>query len=300
MHNRGKRKHITMGQVVLYLVLGAFTLMCLLPLVLIVIVSLSTAASIDSKGFSFFPDGWSLDAYRYVASFGEKIARAYLVTIFQSVAGTVWTIFLCSMFGYVLSRKNFRLRGGLSVFLLITMLFHGGGMADFIIKSGVYHLRNNLLVLILPGVSAYTCFVMKSFIQSNVPDSLVESAKMYGAGEFYIYLRIVLPLIVPAGAAMGFMQFVGHWNSWQQAYLYLDKPEYATLQLLLMQIEKNIDYLRQNMSNLSPEQLIELSKMPAVPTRMAILLVTLGPIMIAYPFFQKYFIKGIVVGAVKG
>ena len=300
MHIRKKRKNITVGQIVLYLALGAFALACLLPLLLVVIVSLSTAASVDKKGFSFFPEAWTLDAYKYVVGFGDQIIRAYGMTIFESVVGTVWTILLCSMFGYVLSRKNFRLRNALSVFLLITMLFHGGGMADFIVKSGVYGLRNNLLVLILPGVSAYTCFVMRAFIQSNVPDSLVESAKMDGAGEFFIYLRIILPLIIPACAALGFMQFVGKWNEWYSAYLYLDDPKYATLQLVLMRIEKNIEYLRNNMEMLSPEQIKELAKIPAIPTRMAMLLVTLGPIFFMYPFFQKYFIKGIVVGAVKG
>lgn len=294
------KKRITFGQATLYMALSAFALACFLPLLLIVIVSLSSEDSITNKGFSFFPEAWSLDAYRYVYGLRAQIIRAYLVTIFESIVGTVWTLLLCSMFGYVLSRKCFRLRKFLSIFLLITILFQGGTLASYLVKSDMYHLRNNILVLLLPGVSAYNCFVMRTFIQSNVPDSLIESAKIDGAGEFYIYGKIVLPLIIPVCAALGFMTFVGKWNAWYQAYLYLDNPKLATLPLVLMKIERNIKYLTANLDTLSPEELAEYFSMPAVSTRMAILLVTLGPIMVIYPFFQRFFIKGIVVGAVKG
>lgn len=295
-----KKKRFSLGQFNLCLVLGIGALACFLPVLLIFIISISTQESIVNIGFSFFPQSVSLDAYKYMANFADQLGRAYLVTIFETVVGTVWTILLCSMFGYVLSRKNFRLRGALSVLLLITMLFNGGTMANYFVKAGMYGLRNNLMVLILPGVNAFTCIVMRTFIQSNVPDSLVESAKIDGAGEFRIFLKVVLPLIVPACAALGFMQAVGHWNEWQTAYIFMDNPKFSTLQLVLIRIEKSMSYLQQNMASLSPEQLEMLQDMPTIPTRMAILMVTLGPILVIYPFFQKYFIKGITVGAVKG
>lgn len=203
------------------------------------------------------------------------------------------------MFGYVLSRKTFRLRKFLTVFLLITMLFRGGGLSEFIIKSNYYQLRNNLLVLILPGVGAYTCFVMRTFIQSNVHESLIESAKLDGAGEFYIYTRIVLPLIKPVLAALGFMEAIGHWNQWQTSLLYMSNPKLATLQQILMKIQNSMDYFKQNMS-LSPELAKVWATLPKTSTKMAIVVVTTGPIIIAYPFFQKYFIKGITIGSVKG
>ena len=188
-----KKKHFSWGQFFLYLALSGFALICLLPMVLVVIASFSTDASVYEKGFSFFPTGWTLDGYRYIAGFADQIVWGYGVTLFETIAGSVWTIFLCSMFGYALSRRDFQLRSALTVFLLITMLIRGGGLSEFVIKSNVYHLRNNLLVLILPGVSAYTCLVMRTFIRENVPESLIESAKIDGAGDFYIYGRVVLP-----------------------------------------------------------------------------------------------------------
>ncbi len=291
--------HFTFGQFLLYVVLTIFALACLLPMLLVVIASLSTEASVLEKGFSFFPTGWSLEGYRYIATFADQIIRAYGVTLFETIVGSLWTVFLCSMFGYVLSRKTFRLRKFLTVFLLITMLFHGGGLSEFVIKSNYYHLRNNLLVLILPGVGAYTCFVMRTFIQENVHESLIESAKLDGAGEFYIYTRIVLPLIKPVLAALGFMEAIGHWNQWQTSLLYMSNPNLATLQQILMKIQTSMDYLKQNMS-LSPELAKAFANMPKTSTRMAIVVVTTGPIIIAYPFFQKYFIKGITIGSVKG
>ncbi len=295
-----KRKPLTLGWIVLYFILGAFALCCFLPILLVLIVSFSSEASIALKGFSFFPSEWSLNGYRYMLTFIGQIGRGYLVTIFETIVGTFWTIALCGMFGYVLSRKTFQLRGFLSIFLLITMLFHGGGLADYIVRSNMYHLRNNLLVLILPGVTAYTCIVMRTFIQSNVPDSLIESAKIDGAGEFYTFVRIVVPLIKPVCAAMGFMQAVSHWNSWYNAYLYITNPKYSTLQLILIRIEKNIEYLTNNEMLLTPDELLLLKDLPTASIRMAILMVTMGPILIAYPFFQKHFVKGITIGAVKG
>ena len=294
-----KRKHFSWGQCSLYTVLTGFALICLLPMALVVIASFSTDASVYEKGFSFFPTGWTLDGYRYIASFADQIVWGYGVTLFETIAGSVWTIFLCSMFGYALSRRDFRLRGALTVFLLITMLIRGGGLSEFVIKSNVYHLRNNLLVLILPGVSAYTCLVMRTFIRENVPESLIESAKIDGAGEFYIYGRVVLPLIKPVLAALGFMEAIGHWNQWQTSLLYMSEPRLATLQQILMKIEKSMDYLKNNMQT-SPEMAKMWSQMPSTATRMAILVVVTGPIIIAYPYFQKYFIKGITIGAVKG
>lgn len=295
-----KNKRLPASQVVLYLLLGLFALACVLPMVLIVIVSFSSDYSVTTKGFSFFPLEWTLEAWGYVGGFLPQLGRAYLVTIFETFVGTFWTLFLCSLFGYVLSRRSFKLNRLLSLFLLVTMLFGAPAMSSYVIKAGWYNLRNNLMVLFLPGVSAYACITMRTFIRSNIPDSLVESAKIDGASEFFIYFKIVLPLIVPICAANGFMTAVGHWNEWYAARLYLDNPNLASLQLVLMRIQDNLEYMKQNLENLSPEEMAVYENMPTTSTRMAILLITLGPILVAYPFFQKYFIKGMVVGAVKG
>ena len=297
-----KNKKITAGQFLSLSILIVFTIACVLPVALIIIVSFSSKYSIDNAGYNFFPLQWSLQAYQYVFDYlGDQMYRAYFITIYETVCGTALSIILTSMFGYALSRKTFQLRFFLTKYLLATMLFGGGMMATYLTISTLYQLRNNLLVLIIPGaVSAYTCIIMRTFISTNVPDSLVEAAKIDGASEWFIYFKIVLPIIVPVLAAMGFMGAVGHWNEWQTAFLYIDKPEYAPLQLVLVRIENNLAFMTSQLENLTYEEMQILKKLPNDSARMAILLISLGPVLIIYPFFQKYFIKGITIGAVKG
>ena len=296
-----KMRTLKRHQPLLTIIISVLALSCLLPLLLVVIVSFSSMSSISQKGYSFFPSALSLDAWKKVLEYKEQIFQAYKITLFEVFGGTAVTLLFTSMFAYALSRKGWRLRGFLSVFLLITMLFNGGLVSSYVVYTTVYNLKDNLLVLILPGaVSAYNCIVMRTFIQSNVPDSLVEAAKIDGASEGYLFFRVVLPLMLPSLAAIGFMSAVGHWNEWQTSMLYMSEPSKATLQLLLVRIERNLEFLLNNVDGLTADQIDELRKAPADTTRMAILCVTMGPILIAYPFFQRYFIKGITVGAVKG
>ncbi len=280
-------------QPVLLTILTILTLCALLPLILIIIVSFTAESSLNTKGFSFFPTALSLDGWRYVMKYGNQVLQSYKITLYEVFVGTSITLLFTSMFAYALSRRDWVLRGFLSIFLLITMLFHGGLVAGYIVNTSIYHLKNNLLILVLPGaVSAYNCIVMRTFIQSNVPDSLIEAARIDGAGEFFLFFRVVLPLMVPSLAAIGFMSAVSHWNEWQTAMLYISDASKATLQLML--------YLLENLESLTPEEMRKLQNAPTESMRMAILMVTMGPILVAYPFFQKYFIKGITVGAVKG
>lgn len=296
-----RKKKIGVGQLILCLILGIYALICLLPMLLIVIVSFSSEASINAKGFSFFPQEWSLKAFEYVGSFKGQLVQSYLVTIYEVVCGTALTLVLTSMFAYALSRKDFMFRKFMTIYLLITMLFSGGMMASYLVNTNIWNMRNNLLVLIVPGaVSAFNCIIMRTFIQSNVPDSLIEAAKIDGAGEFYLFFKIVIPIMLPVLAAIGFMSAVGHWNEWQTAFLYIDDPNYATLQLMLIRVENNLKFLQERLQELSAEQLLMLKEAPNETARMALLLFTIGPIMVAYPFFQKYFVQGITVGAVKG
>ena len=259
--------------------------------------------SIAERGFTFFPSSWSTGAYKYVFSFGGQLIQSYKITIFETVVGTLLTLLLTSMFAYALSRKDFMLRGPLAIYLLITMLFSGGMLGGYLINANVYHLRNSLLVLVVPGcVSTMNCIVMRTFINSNVPDSLIEAAKIDGAGEVYTFFKIVMPIMAPVLASIGFMCAVGHWNEWQTSMLYIDVSNKATLQLMLMRVEKNIEFLkmRESMGNLSDLELKELNSVPTMSTRMALLFCTLGPILVIYPFFQKFFIRGMTIGSVKG
>ena len=298
-----ERTKVTRGQVVLAVIILLFTILCFLPVALVLVVSFSSDVSIAERGFTFFPSSWSTGAYKYVFSFGGQLIQSYKITIFETVVGTLLTLLLTSMFAYALSRKDFMLRGPLAIYLLITMLFSGGMLGGYLINANVYHLRNNLLVLVVPGcVSTMNCIVMRTFINSNVPDSLIEAAKIDGAGEVYTFFKIVMPIMAPVLASIGFMCAVGHWNEWQTSMLYIDDADKATLQLMLMRVEKNIEFLkmRESMGNLSEVELKELNSVPTMSTRMALLFCTLGPILVIYPFFQKFFIRGMTIGSVKG
>ena len=296
-----KRPNFSPGQILLMIILGLFALLCLLPMLLIVVVSFSSEASISAKGFSFFPQEWSLSAFHYVAAFSNQLIQSYMVTIYETFVGTAITLVLTSMFAYTLSRRDFMLRKALAVYLLITMLFSGGLLSSYLVNTNIWGMRNNLLVLVIPGaVGAMNCIIMRTFIQTNVPDSLIESAKIDGASEYRLFFSIVMPIMLPVMAAIGFMAAVGHWNEWQTAFLYIDNPKYATLQLMLIRIEKSLSFLQERLDSLTAEELELLANAPSETARMAILLCTLGPVMIAYPFFQKYFVKGITIGSVKG
>lgn len=290
-------------QPVLVFNLTLFTIICLVPMVLVIIVSFSSKTSILQKGFTFLPSGWSMEAYKFVLKSKEALIRAYGVSLYESLFGTVLSMFLTMMFAYTLSRKEFVFKKFMIVFLLISMLFSGGPVSSFIVNSNIYGLRNNLLVLILPGaVVVFDAIVMRTFIQSNVPNELVEAARIDGAGETYIFFKIVFPLLLPVLAALGFMKAVAYWNEWETAMLYLDDQNFRTLQLLLNGMENEITELKNLVSQgIADATIIQMvDNLPTDAARMAFLVFTLGPVLIIYPFFQKYFIKGITVGAVKG
>ncbi len=289
------------GQIVLGIFLGFGALICLLPLLLCIVVSFSTDESITMNGYTFFPSGWSLKAWTYVGAFGRQMIQSYLVTIFVTVAGTFVGLAFMGLFAYALSRREFRMRKFLGFFILVPMLFSGGMLSSYLINTQLYHLSDSLLALIFPGVSTMYIIMMRTYIQTNIPDSVVESARMDGAGEIKTFLRIVLPMMLPSMAAIGFMLAVGHWNEWMPAFLYITSPEKTPLQLLMIRIQDNIDFLLQQAAKDPSLNYTELSNnLPDKSARMAIMLVVEGPIFIAFPFFQKYFVRGLTVGSVKG
>lgn len=296
-----KRKKLRSGQIILGAVLGAYALFCLMPILLVIIVSFSSDESIRLKGYSYFPTEFSLKAYQYVGSFGMQLVTSYGVTIWITVSGTVIGLVFMSMFAYALSRNDFQMRKYFAIYLLIPMLFSGGQLSSYMVNTTVFHLKDSLLVLILPmAVSTMNVIILRTYIQGNVPSSLIESAKIDGAGELRTFWQIVFPIMKPALASVGFMLAVSYWNDWQNAFLYIQSPNKTPLQLLLIRIEKNLDFILQATGQVGAN-LYDLSKnMPQESGRMAILITVCGPIMVAYPFFQKYFVKGITMGSVKG
>lgn len=297
-----KRKKTSLGQKVLTGVMGTYALCCLLPVLLVFVASISDDTSLKSKGFSFFPTAFSTKGWEYVFNFGGQLLRSYEVTIFITVVGTALSLIIMGMFAYVLTRKDFMLRRALTIILIITMLFDGGQVSKYIIYSSVYKMKNTIWVLILPTcVTTMNVIIMRSYIQSNIPDSLSEAAIIDGAGDFRTFWQVIFPMMKPSLAAVGFMRAVTIWNEWQDAYLFITDDDLAPLQLLLIRIEKSIEYALHNSADFTAQEYAELMrKLPQESCRMAMLFMVLGPILIAYPFFQRYFIKGLTVGAVKG
>lgn len=283
------------------LIFISLALIAVIPVIFVIIISFSSAESIQRIGYSFFPQEWSIDAYVYLWNLRDVIGRSFLVTVGITIVGTVIGLFLNSTMGYVLSRKNFVLRNFFTKLIFIPMLFSGGLVSSYLINTQVLKLGNTYWALILPmAVSSFYIIVLRTFFQTTVPDSLIESAKIDGASQFTIYFKIVMPISLPALATIGLFLSFAYWNSWFLAMLYIQSTHQHMypLQYVLMSIERNLQFLTQNSQFMIPEE--ALRRLPAESVRMAIVVIVVVPITLAYPFFQKYFISGLTIGAIKG
>ena len=275
-------------------------IMTVLPVVFVFVISISSEASIATKGYSFFPAEFSLSSYEYLWISKDYIGRAFLNSIGITILGTLLGLVLTSTLGYCLSRPNFRLRGVYTIMLLIPMLFSGGLVATYMINTQVYHLKNTYLALILPGAcSSFYVIVMRTFFQTTIPDSIIESGKIDGASQLRIFVQLVLPISLPVIATIGLFLTFNYWNAWYGAMLYLDSNhrELYPLQYVLISIEKNIAFMAKNEEHFMGDSM---RSIPSETARMAIVMVVVIPIACSYPFFQRYFVGGLTIGAVKG
>ncbi len=295
------RKKIGKGQYILTFCLSLYTLFCALPILLVFVSAFTDESCFSSEGFTYFPSRWSTDGFMAVLKYGKQLAVSYGVTIGVTLSGTLLGLLLMSMFAYALTRKDFPLRRFMTVFITIPMLFSGGQLASYIINTNLYHMKDNILILILPlCVSTMNIIIMRTYIKGSVPEELMESARIDGAGEWRTFFQITLPLMKPCLASVGFMMATAYWNDWQSALLYITSDSKKPLQLLLINISKSIDTLL-NSKNVPSSALAAMQgSIPSNSATMATVLIVIGPIMIAYPFFQKYFVKGITMGSVKG
>lgn len=296
-----RRKKAGAGQYILSAILLLYTIFCAMPILLVFIGAVTDEKTLATEGFSYFPSKFSLDGVSSVLRYGKQLFVSYGVTIFVTVAGTALGLFVMSMLAYSLSRRDFRMRSFLSIYIMIPMLFSGGQLSSYIIYTSTYHLKDNLLLLILPlCVSTMNIIILRTYVQSSIPEELIDSARIDGAGEYRTFFQIVFPLMKPAMAAVGFMMATAFWNDWQNAILFITSDNKKPLQLLLVNIQKSIETLLSN-KNIPTAVLAKMQGMvPQNSATMATVIVVIGPIMIAYPFFQKYFIKGLTVGSVKG
>jgi multiple sugar transport system permease protein/putative aldouronate transport system permease protein len=296
-----KKEKVTVGQIILAIILLAYTLFAFLPVELTFVAAFTDEKSITQNGFRFWPLKWSFAGMGTVLRYGQQLARSYGITIFVTVVGTFLGLLFMSMFAYSISRKDFYLSKFLSIFLLIPMLFNGGTLSGYIIFTSYYHLKDSLWLLILPlCVSTMNVIILRTYIVNSIPGELMEAAKIDGAGEYRTFFQITLPLLKPSLAAVGFMMATAYWNDWQNALLYIDSDAKKPLQLLLINIQKSIEFLLNNSNVPASARAAMGGTIPQYSATMATVLVVIGPIMVVYPFFQKYFIKGLTVGSVKG
>ena len=296
-----REEKVTVGQVILAIILILFTLFAFMPVELTFVAAFTDEKSIVQNGFRFWPKDWSLSGMSTVLRYGQQLARSYMVTIFVTVAGTFMGLLFMSMYAYAISRKDFYLSKFLSIYLLIPMLFNGGTLSGYIIFTSYYHLKDSLWLLILPlCVTTMNVIILRTYIANSIPGELMEAAKIDGAGEYRTFFQITLPLLKPSLAAVGFMMATTYWNDWQNALLYIDSDAKKPLQLLLINIQKSIEFLLNNSNVPASARAAMGGTIPQYSATMATVLVVIGPIMIVYPFFQKYFIKGLTVGSVKG
>lgn len=280
------------------IILTFFVILTLLPIVLLVIASFTQEQALIQNGYTFFPKALSLDAYYYMVKQGVVIVRSYGVSFLVTIVGTVLSVLITTTLAYPMARKSFRYKNVLSFFVFFTMLFNGGIVPSYIMWSRFFHIKNTIWALIVPNylVTAFNVILVKNFYQNNVPDALVEAAQIDGASELKTFYKIMFPLSRPVVATISLFTGLCYWNDWTNGLYYVDNEKLFSIQLLLMKIMNNIQALKAN-STLMGTGSVEL---PGTSVRMAMAFVGILPILVVYPFVQKYLVEGVVIGAVKG
>lgn len=275
------------------------SLVCIIPFCLILMVSLSSQTSLAKYGYSFWPKHFDLLAYRFLMNDAEPIMRAFGVSILVTAVGTIVSLFVTSAMAFSLSRKDFPLRGFLSFYVLITMLFGGGLLPWYLVYTKFLHFHNSLLALIVPGLlGGFNVFIMRTFFTTSIPPSLIDSAHIDGAGEYRTYFSILLPLSLPVLATIGLFSVVGYWNDWFTSLVFISNDKLYNLQYFLYNTLMNAEYLQ----SIADKAHIDTARQvqPLEELRMAMAIIAVLPVALVFPFLQKYFVKGLTIGAVKG
>lgn len=283
-------------QLVLNLIFVFACALIIMPFVLVVSTSFSDEVDIAKYGYSFIPRTPTLSAYKYIFKNPTMIVDAYKVTIAFSVLGTFISVLFTAMLAYPLSQKALKCRNKISFYLYFTCLFSGGLVPSYLLNTKYLHLADTFWIYIIPGcVSAFYVFMMRSFFQ-DIPYEIIESALIDGSNDYGIFFKFILPLSKPVLATVALMTFLGKWNDWNTSLLYIDNQKLISLQYLLQRILNNVDIMKENANLLG----MAAYDIPAETVRMAMAVVVAGPALFVFPFFQKYFVKGLTVGSVKG
>jgi putative aldouronate transport system permease protein len=279
-----------------------YVLACILPFLLVVSVSFTDEKLIIVDGYRFIPQQFSLNAYRYLMLDFSQIAKAYGVSIFVTIVGTTMSLLLTALFAYPISRTDLPYRNFFAFFIFFTMLFNGGLVPWYLVYTKMLHLQNSIWALIIPLlVQPFFVLIMRTFFATTIPSALLESAKIDGAGELRIFFKIVLPLSLPVMATIGLFNTLNYWNDWFLSLVFIHDGKTISLQYLMFKTMLNVQYLS---ANDQAQQALDAAgnamELPSETIRMAMAVIGIGPIVLAYPFFQRYFVKGLTIGAVKG
>ncbi|MBO9608301.1 MAG: carbohydrate ABC transporter permease [Paenibacillaceae bacterium] len=279
--------------------LMAISIVMLIPFLLVVSISFSNEQSIVQHGYSLIPSQWDLTAYRYIFKVPQVVVRAYLVTVTVTCIGVLLSLTISSLTAYVISRRDYAFRRVTTFYIFFTMLFNGGLVPFYILMTQILGLKDTLWALILPGLlSAWNVMILKAFL-GRIPVEIIESAKMDGAKEWRIYMGIIVPLSMPAMATMGLLISFTYWNEWFNALLFIDNQKYVPLQLLLVRMMNSMEILQMNLFQLGVPNL-DIKNLPSQSARMAMVVVAAGPMLVVFPFFQKFFVQGLTLGSLKG
>jgi len=289
-----------MNQTAVHVLLVLLSAASLFPFLLLFMASITDEQSIVKDGYTLFPSHLSLDAYSYLWNQASTMARSYGITVLITIVGTFVGLLISSLLAYPLSRKDMPLRGILAFLVFFTLLFNGGLVPTYLVYTELFHMKNTLMALIVPGLLTNGFFVLliRSFFSTSIPAAIIESAYIDGASEFKIFYRIVLPLSLPILATIGLMLTISYWNDWFNGLIYITEPKLFSIQNLLNRMLSNIQFLQQNSLGGNSSQAA--AAIPMNSVRMAMAVIGILPIICIYPFFQKYFVKGLTIGAVKG
>lgn len=281
-----------------HIVMTVLSLLALLPFLLLIIASFTDDKVALLNGYSFFPEKLSLDAYAYIGQNAMTFARAYGVTIVVTVIGTVVGVVLTALTGYVLSKRDLPGVKIMNFLVIFTMLFNGGLVATYINYTTIFHIKDTFFALVVPGLlmNAFMVTLVRNYFENSIPEDIYESARIDGAREITIFIKLVLPLSVPILATVGLMTGIAYWNDWQNSMYYVDDKALYSIQAWLNSINNSISVL----SSLGGTSAVSTADLPSTTIRMAVAVVGILPILVIYPFFQKYFAKGLMAGAVKG
>lgn len=279
--------------------LAIFALSCILPFFFIIILSLTKESDITMYGYQFWPKHWGTTSYVYLGKMSKQVITSLGVTVFITVVGTMMNSLFASTYAYAISRKDFAYAKFFTIFALISMLFVPGMVPTYLVVTQMLGLKDNIWALILPmSFGVYNVLIMRSFFKTSIPEAIIESARIDGASEMRIFRSIVIPLAIPGIATISLFTSLGYWNDWMNALLYITDDNLIPLQYLLVKIQNNIQVMTQQMSSGGSAMLAQ--NVPAEGMRFAVVVIATLPIALTYPFFQKYFVKGMTIGGVKG